>query len=65
MSSTPLEELRWAQSLADAGGLPTGMIVCADFRAPDFEHTIEAYRALGRVRAVWLSVSARSRFYES
>ena len=36
MSSTPLEELRWAQSLADAGGQPTGMIVCIDFRAPDF-----------------------------
>jgi predicted TIM-barrel fold metal-dependent hydrolase len=52
MSSTPLEELRWAQSLADAGGQPTGMIVSVDFRAPDFEHTIEAYRAVGRVRAV-------------
>ena len=52
MSSTPLEELRWAQSLADAGGHPTGMIACVDFRAPDFEHTIEVYRALGRVRAV-------------
>ena len=52
MSSTPLEELRWAQSLANAGGHPTGMIACVDFRAPDFEHTIEVYRALGRVRAV-------------
>jgi predicted TIM-barrel fold metal-dependent hydrolase len=52
MSSTPLEELRWAQSLANAGGHPTGMIACVDFRAPDIEHTIEVYRALGRVRAV-------------
>jgi predicted TIM-barrel fold metal-dependent hydrolase len=52
MSSTPLEELSWAQSLADADGQPSGMIVCVDFRAPDFEHTIETYRALGRVRAV-------------
>ena len=40
MSSAPLEELRWAQSLADTGGQPTGMIVCVDFRAPDFEHTL-------------------------
>ena len=52
MSSAPLEELSWAQSLADEGGQPTGMIAAVDFRAPDFEHTIEAYRALGRVRAV-------------
>jgi predicted TIM-barrel fold metal-dependent hydrolase len=52
MSSTPLEELRWAQSLANAGGHPTGMIACVDFRAPDFEHTIEVYRALGRVHVV-------------
>ena len=28
------------------------MIACVDFRDPDVEHTIEAYRALGRVRAV-------------
>jgi len=33
MSSTPLEELRWAQSLADAGGQPTGMIACVDPRS--------------------------------
>ena len=52
MSSTPFEELRWAQSLADASGHPSGTIACVDFRGPDVEHTIEAYRALGRVRAV-------------
>jgi predicted TIM-barrel fold metal-dependent hydrolase len=52
MSSTPFEELRWAQSLADASGHPSGTIACVDFRDPDVEHTIEAYRALGRVRAV-------------
>jgi predicted TIM-barrel fold metal-dependent hydrolase len=52
MSSTPFEELRWAQSLADASGQPSGTIACVDFRDPDFEHTIEAYRGLGRVRAV-------------
>ena len=52
MSSTPFEELRWAQSLADASGQPSGTIACVDFRDPDVEHTIEAYRALGRVRAV-------------
>ena len=52
MSSTPLEELRWLQSLADVSGQPTGTIACVDFRAPDLEDTIEAYRTLGRVRAV-------------
>jgi predicted TIM-barrel fold metal-dependent hydrolase len=52
MSSTPFEELRWAQSLADLSGHPSGTIACVDFRDPDVEHTIEAYRALGRVRAV-------------
>ena len=52
MSSTPFEELRWAQSLADASGHPSGTIACVDFRDPDVEHTIEAYRALGRVCAV-------------
>jgi predicted TIM-barrel fold metal-dependent hydrolase len=52
MSSTPFEELRWAQSLADGSGHPSGTIACVDFRDPDVEHTIEAYRALGRVRAV-------------
>ena len=31
MSSTPLEELRWLQSLADVSGQPTGMIACVDF----------------------------------
>jgi predicted TIM-barrel fold metal-dependent hydrolase len=52
MSSTPFEELRWTQSLADASGQPSGTIACVDFRDPDVEHTIEAYRSLGRVRAV-------------
>jgi predicted TIM-barrel fold metal-dependent hydrolase len=52
MSSTPLEELRWAHSLADASGQPRGTIICVDFRAPDFEQTIEAYCGLGRGRAV-------------
>jgi predicted TIM-barrel fold metal-dependent hydrolase len=70
MSSTPLEELRWAQSLANAGGHPTGMIAGVDFRAPDFEHTIEVYRALGRVRAVrqhlaWHPTNALLRFAQA
>lgn len=52
MSDTPLEELRWAQSLADAAGHPTGLIASVDFRASDLERTIEVYRSVGRVRAV-------------
>ena len=52
MSDTPLEELRWAQSLADVAGHPTGMIASVDFRALDLDHTIEVYRTIGRVRAV-------------
>ena len=42
MSDTPLEELRWAQFLADETGHPTGMIASVDFCAPDS----------GRIRAV-------------
>jgi predicted TIM-barrel fold metal-dependent hydrolase len=53
MSSAPLEELRWAQSLTEAGGQPTGLIASVDFRAPDFERSIEAYvRSGGSVRSV-------------
>jgi predicted TIM-barrel fold metal-dependent hydrolase len=52
MSDTPLEELRWAQSLADATGDPSAMIASVDFRAQDLDRTIEVYRAVGRVRAV-------------
>jgi predicted TIM-barrel fold metal-dependent hydrolase len=52
MSSMPLEELRWAQSLADASGQPRATIACVDFRAPDLESTLEVYLGMGRVRAV-------------
>jgi predicted TIM-barrel fold metal-dependent hydrolase len=52
MSDTPLEELRWAQSLADAAGDPSAMIASVDFRAQDLDRTIEVYRAVGRIRAV-------------
>jgi predicted TIM-barrel fold metal-dependent hydrolase len=52
MSDTPLEELRWAQSLAKATGFPNGMVASVDFQAPDIEQKIEAYRSLNGVRAV-------------
>jgi predicted TIM-barrel fold metal-dependent hydrolase len=52
ISSTPLEELRWAQSLADTSGQPRATIAAVDFRAPDLESTLEVYRGMGRVRAV-------------
>src|SRR5262245_55169309 len=52
MSDTPLEELHWAQLLAKAAGHPTGMIASVDFRAPDLDSRIEAYHAIGRVRAI-------------
>jgi predicted TIM-barrel fold metal-dependent hydrolase len=52
MSDTPLEELRWAQSLTKAAGLPNGMIASADFQAPDLDRKIEAYRAVGGVHVV-------------
>lgn len=51
-SDTPLEGLRWAESLADAAGDPSAMIASVDFRAQDLDRTIEVYRAVGRVRAV-------------
>ena len=52
MSDTPLEELRWARSLAKASGLPNGMIGSVDFQAPDIDRKIEAYRSVSGVRAV-------------
>jgi predicted TIM-barrel fold metal-dependent hydrolase len=45
MSDTPLEELRWAQTLGDEVGHPAGMIACTDFCAPDIDRTIDVYRS--------------------
>jgi predicted TIM-barrel fold metal-dependent hydrolase len=52
LSDDPAGEVRWVQELARATGRPQGMIAMVDFLSPELERTLDAYTAVGQVRAV-------------
>jgi predicted TIM-barrel fold metal-dependent hydrolase len=48
----PIAETRWLQSLADAGGLPQGIVAYADLSHPDVETLLAAHTAHRNVRGI-------------
>lgn len=52
ISDDPIGEVRWANELAKATGLPSGLIAGVDFLDPGLHRILEEYAATGRVRCV-------------
>ena len=52
ISSNPLEEVRWAATLAREAGRPSSLIALMDFADPAVDRLLDAYQTTGPVRCV-------------
>jgi predicted TIM-barrel fold metal-dependent hydrolase len=52
VSDDPVEEVRWANQLAEATGRPKGIIASVDFLDPTLNRVLEEHTSMGHVRCV-------------
>jgi len=52
ISDDPVQEVRWANNLADATARPKGLIARVDFLDPDLDRILDEYASMGHVRCV-------------
>ncbi len=52
LSTDPVKEVRWAQSLADSAPIPMALVGLVDLVAPDLEKTLEVYSQCSHLVAV-------------
>lgn len=52
LSTDPVKEVRWAQSIADTATLPVALVGLVDLLAPDLEKTLETYSQCSHLVAV-------------
>jgi predicted TIM-barrel fold metal-dependent hydrolase len=52
LSDDPVQEVRWANELADTTARPKGLIASVDFLNPELDRILDEYASMGHVRCV-------------